>query len=130
MKNLRTLFIVAAGMCLAVTLIYGAWLYLTYYYYKESQYIVGTRNETGQLLREVDVTLYPEGCNSCGILSNGQEAWYGNPPWPVPERAVATFEEEDGSCHELSMMTGLPKDFRGELLFRISKTNQVFSLSL
>jgi len=43
---------------------------------------------------------------------------------------VATFEEEDGSCHELSMMTGLPKDFRGELLFRISKTNQVFSLSL
>ena len=75
MKNLRTLFIVAAGMCLAVTLIYGAWLYLTYYYYEESQYIVGTRNETGQLLREVDITLYPEGRDLCGILSNGQEAW-------------------------------------------------------
>jgi len=113
-----------------VCIVYGLWLYLTYYYDEESKYIVGTRNETGQLLCEVDITLYPEGRDPCGILSNGQEAWDGNPPWPVPERAVATFEEEDGSCHELSMMTGLPKDFRGELLFRISKTNQVFSLSL
>ena len=31
MKNLRTLFIVAAGICLAATLIFGAWLYLTYF---------------------------------------------------------------------------------------------------
>ena len=130
MKNLRTLFIVAAGICLAATLIFGAWLYLTYFYYEESKFVFGTRNETGQELQEVDVNLYPAGRNLCGILSNGQEAWYEDPPWPVPERALVTFEEEDGSCHELSMMTGLPKDFRCELLFRISKTNQVFSLSL
>ena len=130
MKNLRTLSFTAVGVCLVVCIVYGFWLYLVYFKCEQCKYVVGTRNETGQLLREVDVTLYPEGCNSCGILSNGQEAWYGNPPWPVPERAVATFEEEDGSCHELSMMTGLPKDFRGKLLFRISKTNQLFTLSL
>src|SRR5437867_1166772 len=110
-------------------LIYGAWIYLTDFYYKTPQYTLGTRNGTSGVLRDVSTALLPRGRDLCGVLAPGQEKRYMDPPWPVPEKIIVTFEDAIGERREALLATGLPKGFHGNLTVIISQTNSSYVLS-
>jgi hypothetical protein len=61
------------------------------------------------------------------ILDPGQGAFYMDPRWPVPERIVVIFSEDQGAQHELNVVTGLPGNFRGKLTVVIIQTNDNFA---
>jgi hypothetical protein len=105
-------------------------VYLTDFYYKKPRYTFGTRNSTQRELHNVTARLFPQGEDRCGILVPGQEKDYMDPRWPVPERIVVTFSEDQGVQHELNVVTGLPGNFRGKLTIVIIETNDNFAAKL
>ena len=119
----------AIVLCL-FTGFYASWIYLTEFYYRKPCYTIGTRNATPVTLHNVTMRLLPKGQNLCGILDPGQEDHYMDPPWPVPENITITFQDGQGTVHELSLRSDLTKAFHGKLTVVITRPNDIFVVRL
>lgn len=117
-------------MCCLIVAAYGVWLWGTHFYYKRTAYILGVKNSSDAVIRNVKLRLEPSGNSESGILDPNQGAYDMDPPWPVPQRIIVTFNEDAGAMHEISLTTGLPEKFRGKLIVLITKTNNVFGTKL
>ncbi len=122
--------IAVAIVCTGLIATYGAWLYATHFFYKRTEYTIGTKNQSEEVLHAVTINLFPAGRDICGVLDKGQEKRLADPPWPLPDRITITFNEDTGSPHEISLKTDLPKNFRGKLTVLITKTDNVFAATL
>ena len=125
----KKLLILISVACI-IGIFYGIWIYGTEFYYKKPRYNIGTRNDTSIVFRNLSTKYFPGGEESSGILVPGQLERIMDPRWPVPEKIVVTFDEDQGSQHKLTVITGLPKDFHGEITVIITKTNNTFAAKL
>ena len=103
---------------------------MTDFYYKKPQYILGAKNKTSALLRNVNLKLYPDGGFEFGSFASDQEGWFMDPGWPVPEKIDVSFSDENNKSYSLSLVTGLPKDYSGKVLVVIIENEKVWTLKL
>jgi hypothetical protein len=101
-------------------------LYLTHFYYRQKPYVLGVRNASDVIIRNTKVRCEPEGEYGCGVLSPGNAKFQMDPPWPVPQAILVTFQDEGGVTRSLATPTKLRKDFRGKIVVVIVRTNSEF----
>jgi hypothetical protein len=121
---------VAFVLCVCSLALYGGWLYLTHFYYRRAPYILGVKNRTPDLLREVVLELSPNGTYGYGALASGQGDDHMDPTAPVPDKIAVSFNEDAGPHHELNLTTSLLKTFRGKITVVINKSNTVYTANL
>lgn len=94
-------------------------------------YSIGTKNATKTNLKNVTMQLTPKGFTGGGIMAPNICSWtmYVT-KWPVPEKVVVLFDDAQGNNHKLSIKTGLPQSFRGDILIIIKKRNGQYYIEI
>ena len=122
MKRQTTVLTVAGLLLLAV--LFGLYVYFTEFYYAWPGYALGLRNGTGDVLRGAAVAAFPRGRYEIGILDGPSEASYENPPWPLPERFVVSFEDPTEKHCEVGVASGVRNPFKGRLTIVLKKNEK------
>jgi hypothetical protein len=118
---MKTKIIIIVVGSLLLALAFGLYVYLTEFYYVRPHYALGLRNGTGEALRDAAVRVFPKGEFEFGIMDGPHEASYEDPPWPLPERFVVSFNDPNGKHCEIAVPSGVRKPFRGRLTIVLMK---------
>jgi hypothetical protein len=112
----KAIFIIFLGL-----IGFGIFVYFTEYYYKWSDYTLGVRNDTSDVLKKGEFHVLPTGQVPFGIMSPKGESTHEDPHWPLPEKFILSFDDPEGKHHELEVPSNLKKGFKGRITVVIKK---------
>lgn len=116
----NTGIVIGSGL-LFLVLLFGAYVYLTQFYYAWPDYAIGLRNDTGDVLDRAEARVFPKGQFEFGFMGGSGEKSYEDPPWPLPENFVVTFNDPTGKHCEVGVASGVQKGFKGRLTVVLKK---------
>lgn len=112
------------GSVLAVTMLFGLYVYFTEFYYAWPDYALTVRTGLDGTYRNVNLKILPKGEFDVGLLGCGGDASYEDPRWPLPEKFLLSFDDPEGKHHELEAPSDLKKGFRGRITMILKKNEE------
>jgi hypothetical protein len=118
---MKTWLIRGVTIILVLLTSYVVLVFWIHYHYDKPDYSFGVKNGSDEVFRNGTFRVLPKGFSPFGILDPGQAKYHADPPWPLPEKFLLSFEDPEGRKHKLEVASGLKKGFKGRITVVLKK---------